>query len=243
MCALAYYLETEGLATTLISLVRLHSETMRPPRVLWVPFELGRPLGPPNDAGLQRDVLTAALDLLTGEAGPVVHRDFDYRAPAEAAWTCPFETGDPTSSGDALDALAERLRAEFQRMLPWYRKAEAASGRSVIGVAGLEAEALVEHVIAGTLALAAGGGLPASPLRGMHPMQALRFAVDDLKACYLVAATADGATPSCGQHNRWFWRETLAGRIIVKLRELAIASDQSLVQVFGKSFLVTREYL
>ncbi|PPR23423.1 MAG: hypothetical protein CFH39_00667 [Alphaproteobacteria bacterium MarineAlpha10_Bin2] len=64
MGGLAHYLEEEGLATTQISLIRLHSEKTRPPRALWVPFELGRPFGPPNDVPFQRRVLMATLELL-----------------------------------------------------------------------------------------------------------------------------------------------------------------------------------
>ena len=36
--------------TTGISLVRENTASMQPPRALWVPFPLGRPLGVPDDA-------------------------------------------------------------------------------------------------------------------------------------------------------------------------------------------------
>jgi hypothetical protein len=39
---------------------------------LWVPFELGRPLGLPDDPALQTRVLVAALKLLEAEKGPVL---------------------------------------------------------------------------------------------------------------------------------------------------------------------------
>ena len=64
MGGLSHYLESDGLATTQISLVREHSETMKPPRAMWVPFILGRPLGQPNDPAFQRRVLRGALELL-----------------------------------------------------------------------------------------------------------------------------------------------------------------------------------
>ena len=54
---MAHYIEEEGLATTQISLVRLHTEKIKPPRALWVPYELGRPLGQPNDPEFQKRVL------------------------------------------------------------------------------------------------------------------------------------------------------------------------------------------
>jgi hypothetical protein len=46
--ALGHYLEEEGIATVAISLIRPQTENTKPPRALWVPFELGRPFGPPT---------------------------------------------------------------------------------------------------------------------------------------------------------------------------------------------------
>jgi len=59
--ALGHYLEEEGIATVGISLIRPQTENTKPPRALWVPFELGRPFGSPNDPRFQRRVLLAAL--------------------------------------------------------------------------------------------------------------------------------------------------------------------------------------
>ena len=84
MSALGHYIETAGIATTGISLVRDHTERMRPPRALWVPFELGRPFGAPGDAGFQHRVLAAALALLDAPSGPVL-ADFPDDAPTSTA--------------------------------------------------------------------------------------------------------------------------------------------------------------
>ena len=73
MGGLGHYLEAEGIATTSISLIRLHTEKSRPPRALWVPFELGRPLGNPGDAETRLRVLRHALGLLERPGpGPVL---------------------------------------------------------------------------------------------------------------------------------------------------------------------------
>ena len=69
MSAVGHYLEDEGIPTVGISLVREHSEKIRPPRALWVPFMLGRPLGAPDAPDFQRRVLRAALELLGGRGG------------------------------------------------------------------------------------------------------------------------------------------------------------------------------
>ena len=63
MGALGHFLERQGIPTVGISLVCEHTETVRPPRALWVTFELGRPFGLPDDPPFQRRVLKAALDL------------------------------------------------------------------------------------------------------------------------------------------------------------------------------------
>ena len=79
MSALGHYLEEEGLATVAISLIRPQTEKTKPPRALWVPFELGRPFGPPSDADFQQRVILAALGLLERTDGPVLIEDFPRR--------------------------------------------------------------------------------------------------------------------------------------------------------------------
>ena len=64
MSALGHYLEEEGIATAAISLIRPQTERTKPPRALWVPFELGRPFGPPSDPAFQKRVVVSALRLL-----------------------------------------------------------------------------------------------------------------------------------------------------------------------------------
>ena len=61
-----------GISTTSISLVREHTEKVKPPRALWVPFPFGHAFGRPNDPELQHRVLRAALDLLEEPVGPVL---------------------------------------------------------------------------------------------------------------------------------------------------------------------------
>ena len=69
MSALGHYLEEEGVASVAIALIRKQAENTRPPRALWVPFELGRPIGPPSDAVFERRVILAALGMLVEACG------------------------------------------------------------------------------------------------------------------------------------------------------------------------------
>ena len=124
MSALAHYFETAGIPTTLSALVREHAEAMHPPRALAVPFELGRPLGAPEDAAFQRRVITAALALLERPSGPVLE-DYPEDAPADAAaseadegWACPVSFAQPKA--DAPITFAARLQAEVAQMKPWH---------------------------------------------------------------------------------------------------------------------------
>ncbi|MDJ0789065.1 MAG: hypothetical protein QNK05_19840, partial [Myxococcota bacterium] len=102
--------------TTGISLVREHTEAMQLPRFLWVPFELGRPFGAPNEPAFQRRVLHAALALFDGRPGPVVLEDFPDDAPAapasDEAWACPVSFA-PVDDG--RPELARRVRDEMER--------------------------------------------------------------------------------------------------------------------------------
>ena len=120
MSALAHWLEEEGIATTLIALVRLHAEKVRPPRALWVPFELGRPLGPPNDPAFQRKVLATALRLLDSDGPPGTIVDYDEEDPDAAddpSWVCPELAGarDIASEVAALRVPYDNAVARFGR--------------------------------------------------------------------------------------------------------------------------------
>ena len=68
---------------------------MKPPRALWVPFELGRPFGVPNDPDFQQRVLLDALELIEADEGPIL-KDYAEEAPpitGEATWACPVDFG------------------------------------------------------------------------------------------------------------------------------------------------------
>ena len=74
--ALGRCLEEEGIATVAIALIRPQAENTKPPRTLWVPFELGRPFGPPNDPAFQKRVVVSALRLLKQRKRTGHHRGF-----------------------------------------------------------------------------------------------------------------------------------------------------------------------
>jgi len=134
--ALGHYLEEEGLATVAIALIRPQAENTRPPRALWVPFELGRPFGPPSDAAFQRRVVSSALGMLVDGGGPVRIIDFpddDPRARPDPTWQPPLVA---VASG-AAESLAAELQAEVLLLQDAHQRWMARYGRSTVGLSGL----------------------------------------------------------------------------------------------------------
>jgi hypothetical protein len=232
--ALGHYLEEEGIATVAISLIRPQTENTKPPRALWVPFELGRPFGPPSDCTFQKRVVLAALRLLEAETGPVIIEDFpdeDPRARPDSAWRPPFIPV-AVAAGPA-DSLAARLEAENVLLRGAHQGWVARRGRTTVGLSGLPIGECSRYV-ADWLR----GKAPPSPRDGFSAPLMLRFAVDDVKAYYLEAAAAGAAKPSSRQLGDWFWNETAAGAAVHALRETYVSSEDERLKLIAGNFMV-----
>jgi hypothetical protein len=171
--ALGHYLEEEGIATVAIGLVRPQIEKTR---ALWVPFELGRPFGPPADPAFQKRVILAALRLLERRDGPLVIADF----PADDPRRLPDPQWRPPPTAAALDD-------EIALLDNSYRRSVTARGGTTVGLSTLPMAA-----VGGYAGAWRRGESPARPVAGMSPPLALRFAVDDLKAYCPEAGLAGG---------------------------------------------------
>jgi hypothetical protein len=75
------------------------------------------------------------------------------------------------------------------------------------------------------------------------PALALRFLCDDVKALYGEAAQAEGAAPSPRQVDFWFWRQTVAGQLLLALRATAMASENNALKTVGGRFFVPTPWL
>ena len=64
-------LEEAGIASVSLSLLEGITRKVSPPRVLWVPFPMGYPLGKPLDRLFQREVILQSLHLLERSDLPV----------------------------------------------------------------------------------------------------------------------------------------------------------------------------
>jgi hypothetical protein len=193
---------------------------MRPPRALWVPFELGRPLGVPGDAAFQLDVLRSLLGLLERTELPV-HEDYPHDAPAAGdagmeGWACPV----PVAATESDGGLQRLLRDEIALLRPWHEESARTRGRTSVGVSGLGAAAIEE--IGDTLASFAEGDPVATPAGATVPLPRLaRFLADDAKAFYqeAVAAQPGRVAATSEELGRWLYGESILGRVLFELRD------------------------
>lgn len=226
--------------TTGISLVREHTEQMQLPRFLWVPFELGRPFGAPNEPDFQRSVLRSALELLERDDGPVVLADFPDDAPAhapseeEASWSCPVSFHPP--SGDRSELVTATLE-EIKRLAPWHEIYVERRGRAAPHASGLARERIAQ--LLGQLA----DGETSPEVEIERPIQEwLRLGCDDLRTWYLEAAQGQPGRGSAAKLHDWFWCDTAAARLIGSAATALLAHPEPIVQVLARRALVPRRY-
>jgi hypothetical protein len=235
---LGYYLEAAGLPTTQISLVREHSVMIRPPRALWVSFELGRPFGVPNDAPFQTRVIEAALDLLARTDGPVLE-DYPEDVPVqttaveEDGWACPISLPAPPKPVDQDADILDEI--EFLRS--WHDLAADRRGSPTHQSSRVDIKDAARH-----LAAWARGETPDSPVEGFSHIDMLRLCSEDLKAYYAEAATAqpahNGQDASSNSVSDWFWGDTQGGNLLLQLAEVCRQSDDKLVKITGNGLIV-----
>ena len=228
MSALSHFLETEGLATTGISLVREHTEAMAPPRALWVPFPLGRPLGVPGDPAFQHRVIAAALALLDRPKGPVLE-DFPEPVPEDDAsepWSCPVRFARAAIGDD----IADMARAELAGLATWHELARRRRGRTAAGTSGLTVEQCMEVVV------------DACEAGGTDDVRRLKAAVEDLKTHYVEAVTVRPGSPPAGAFDAMLWNESALGRLLRHLAARGSDSDDAAMRFFANDSLVPRRF-
>lgn len=240
MGALAHYLESEGIPTTQISLIREHTEMIRPPRALWAPFELGRPLGVPGDPEFQRRVLLAALQLLEASEGPVL-ADFLDDAPESvsegdqepAVWACPVSFAPDLAGATDIDKLRSAFRREVAELRPWYDLNLERRDRTAVGNFDPEAASKL-------LDAYAFGDTPEIAEQDLSLAVALRLAAHDLRAFYFEAAIArpGSASPGSAVFNSWFWSETAAGRVLKAVKARCVNENDEALRMTGAMLLV-----
>ena len=218
---LARSLEAAGISTTSISLVREHTEKVKPPRALWVPFPFGHALGRAGDAVLQHRVLGAALDLLSAPAGPVL-RDFPDDAEPGDQPPAPVQASAITPSAQAPEDVAmetTQMRRYHERWL------ETSGGRTAFGLAGIPATRF-RGVVRFLEEFAGGGDADMTERPADVPLpNFIRYCADDLKALYYEGHLAMKPAAGGEEIARWFWGETAIGQLLRRVRNRLDASD------------------
>jgi hypothetical protein len=229
-------IEEQGIPTACISLIRPHSERVEPPRSLWVPFELGRPLGVPNDADFQKKVLLTLLRLLERSDGPVILEDYPIDAPETAEespiLSCPVRFDNPIP--DDSDPLKSEFLREIQSMHAWYETAQKKRDRTTLGGSGVDVDLLGEFIYSFIE-----GKEPENPLQNVDLSVTLKMAVEDLKGYYVESVTAQPGQENLSSKalKDWFWNDTSAGKVLLKLIETCSTSGNEKLKMTG-SYLI-----
>jgi len=235
---LAHIFEQQGLSTVMVGLIPQHVARMRPPRALVVPFELGRPFGAPNQPALQSEVLEATLDLLQQASSPPFVAEFDTAIEVPTSeeqdsegWACPISLPAPEMALDPTEQLLEEVRL----LQPWYDRGRRDRGHSAVGASGLE----IREIVRWLATLAGDVTMPSEdPGRDGNFALRLKLAVEDLKAFYLEAATAQPGPTSSKAAFDWFWKSTLAAELLRRLRDALSQDEDPLVRLYAGATLV-----
>ena len=233
--ALGNYIERAGVATTSISLIREMSEAVVPPRALWVPFPLGRPLGAVDQPEFQKNVMRTAFGLLDTAREPTIE-DYQIEAPDKGLsenWACPLNLG-PASSG----SLADRFLAEVARLRPWASETRRERGRTLFGISGARDDQ-VDQLARALAAIAETGEVMCAPVSdeitwAFEMPLLLRHIADDLRTFYHEAIAAQPAAnpPDHDALNRWIFSETVFGETLGLVADgLTRASDSPVAQL------------
>ncbi len=224
---LARIIETHGVATTSISLVREHTEQVKPPRALFVPFPFGHAMGRPDEPALQHRVLRAALELLTEPAGPVL-RDFStgrhWRPDdEEASEPAPPQASAVTPASQVPDDPA----LETTRMRRYHEQWLARSGgRTALGLSGIPPTRF-RGIVRFLEAFADGAEADMDERPRDVPRPAfIRWCADDLKTLYCEGYMAMKPGAGGDEIARWLWGETALGQLLRRVRDrLEAAGD------------------
>ena len=208
MCTLAHVFEAAGLATVAISAIKDVSSRMHPPRVLHCEFPLGRPLGKPNDAAFQHDVLRRAFALLECNSGPVFEEYPEAIVGAEEAISCSLPPRFDPSLPPAVDE-ARGIRKAYDRARA--RRGVTSVGR-VIDADGVPGALAVLREIAD------GADWTTVEIPGRNTIAV----VHDIRTYYEEAALelVEGPDPGPRGAEAWFFEKTEAGKLLLAARQV-----------------------
>ena len=218
---------------------------MRPPRALFVPFELGRPFGPPNKPEIQRQVLIEALTLLERRDGPIIE-DFVthsiYHKGIEEeneGWTCPINLAKPTNDLTDTQKLSFDLKQEVILLQPWSKRSiESSKGRRLDGLTTYSPEEIIDLLVSFIENPDIISFIPNQPIG-----RALKIISDDLKNFYFQSAMAKPKNISDVKLGNWFYGDTLAGKLLIEIRAICLAHSNESLKLIGRTNFVPNAML
>lgn len=204
-----------------------------------MPFQLGHPLGAPDDPAFQTRVLKDVLKLLELPGPPPVLEDFPDDEPENDEITvlaCPVNFGRSVAEAeDGADELLTAFRREMTAMRPWYEMSVNKRQRTTVGVSKVPLEKMADFIYAFVQ-----GEEPENPDPGSAIVYSLKYAVEDLKSYYIEGVTAQpgqsGASSQALQD--WLWDETVAGQVLLKLKKACETSEDKVMAMVGAHFIV-----
>lgn len=210
--------EASGLSSVQISLLREHTEKIRPPRALFCPFPFGLALGKPNDPEFQHRVLDHAFSLLERPSGPVLEDFPEEIVPADAPVT-PAEERPPDP---AFELTA--LRGYYDRFVAHH-------GRTAVGLTGVPSTRF--RGLVRLLEGYASGEEIEAPTPDLSAAQYARFACDDIKAFFREARMEQYPAENGPQIDAWFWQQTAMGALMRRVRDRMLASGDRQVEMLS----------
>jgi len=199
---------------------------------------LGRPFGVPNDKAFQKKVLLAALKLLEADRGPVLEEfpeDPLVSGEMTTVLSCPVDLAVEEQNLSETEKLRVTFKWEMTQLRSWYDLSVKKRGRTTVGVSGLDPDSICAFISAFL-----NGKIPENPRDDLPVEFALKLAVDDLKAYYFEAVTAQPGQESPGSNTfaNWFWGKTVAGKVLFALKTRCTNSDNDRLRLVGNMFMI-----
>ncbi len=187
----------------------------------------------PDDAAFQKKVLIHLLTLFERTDGPFILKDFPWDAPEseddEGVLSCPVNF-DELNNNDP-DPLKSKFIREIQAMRPWYDLALKKRGRTTAGGSGMEIDLLGEFLY-GFIK----GDIPENARDDVDIFVTLKLAVEDIKSFYVEGVTSQPGQQGLSSRklSEWFWNDTIAGEVLLKLVKACSESDNEMIRMTGQ---------
>lgn len=225
MGVIARNLEEHNLVTISLSLVREHTEKIKPLRALFVPFPFGMPVGHPGDRDEHNRVLRKAFEMLHQPSGPVL---WDFPDDTMEAGT-PLQATEVESTTAYLDLVTEvsLMRRYWQE---WFD----ATGKTSVGLTQIQPARFrgIVRFLEAVVARDSRADMRERPV-DVSLGAWIRRCSDDLKALYVEGRISACPDESPEQRQHWLWGETALGVFLRRLRDTLEASDDPSMKAEG----------